>query len=396
MGRLTNYPVVDCDGHIFEPVDLWEKWIEAPYKLVAPKVMKDWRGDQREYVEGRFYPIPYGPGAGLPHGWQGIAKVQQDEVLEGRAPRGYEAAEVGGFEPKARLEVMDSEGIDIGVCYPTRGLYSINVDDPDLAAAICRAYNNWLYETWMKADPNRLIGVAMVPFWQDVDEAIKEMERCKKEFGFYGTYIRPNPRRGLTFASPYFFPFYEAAQEFGMPIGLHEGTGYSAAAGTERFDRFIINHAISHPFEQMLAMIAFILGGVLEKFPRLRVLFLESGASWAAYWLWRMDEHIEKRPDECPDLRMSATDYFRRQCVITTETDEHPVAGAAEYIGEDNIAWSTDFFHWDAKFPSSVEYVVNRKDLTDTFREKLLGANAIRIMGLEKQAQAVMKGNRKK
>jgi uncharacterized protein len=394
MNRKTNYPVVDCDGHIFEPIDLWEKWIDSRYKTAAPRVQRDWRGDQREYVEGRFYPIPYGPGAGLPHGWQGIAKVQQDDVRGGAYPRGYQDAEVAGFEPGARLEVMDKEGIDISLCYPTRGLYCINVEDPGLAAAICRAYNNWLYETWVKADPDRLIGVAMVPFWQDIDASIAEMERCKREFGFYGTCIRPNPPPGLTFASPEFHAFYAAAQDLGMTIGLHEGTGFSAAAGTERFDRFIINHCISHPFEQMIAMVTFILGGVLEKFPRLRVLFLESGASWAAYWLWRIDEHIEKRPDECADLKVSGTEYFQRQCVITTESDEHPVAGTARYIGEDNVAWSTDFFHWDAKYPGALEEMLHREDLNESFRVKLLGGNAIRIMGLEKQAQAVMRRRR--
>lgn len=389
MGWLTNYPVVDCDGHINEPVDLWEKWIESPYKHRAPRIATDWRGHQREYVEGKLLPIPYGPGAGLPHGWNGIARNQHQDIRDKTSLRGYVDADKGAFDPRTRLENMDSEGIDISICYPTRGLYAVNVDEPGLAAAICRAYNNWLAETWVKTDPNRFIGPAMVPFWQDVDAAIKEMERCKQEFGLCGVYIRPNPRNGLRFDSPYFYPFYEAAQDLGMPIGLHEGTGYSAAAGTERFDRFIINHCISHPFEQMLAMISFFLGGVLERFPRLKVLFLESGASWAAYWLWRMDEHIEKRPDECSDLQMSATDYFRRQCVITTESDEDPVAGAIEYIGEDNITWSTDFFHWDAKYPGSVEYVVNRKDLNDRAKEKLLGANAIRIMGIENAAQAV-------
>jgi hypothetical protein len=103
----------------------------------------------------------------------------------------YKDGKPGGFDPHKRIPDMDADGIDAAFLYPSLGLFSGAIHDPNLAAATCRAYNRWLAD-YCKPYPDRLFGVAMLPL-QDVDLAIKEMTFARKELGMRGGFIRPNP-----------------------------------------------------------------------------------------------------------------------------------------------------------------------------------------------------------
>jgi predicted TIM-barrel fold metal-dependent hydrolase len=158
-------------------------------------------------------------------------------------------------------------------------------------------------------------------------------------------------------------------------------------AGIDRYDNFFMTHMISHAFEQMLAALSIIAGGVLERFPRLKVAFLESGCAWLPFWLHRMDEHYEKRAHEVPWLRMKPSDYFRRQCLITCDPDEATIPAVVNYIGEEYVAWASDYPHWDAVFPGALEELrKHMSGLSEGAQQKILAENAKRFLKLDGQA----------
>lgn len=366
---MDTYRVIDADGHILEPPDLFERYIEAPFRSIAPRLVSDNHGYERLLVEGLLHPKPEGKAVGITQGFNYGGRERYTDQLP------------GGFEPHARIKDMDLEGIERAALFPTLGLAFGAVENIPLAAAICRAYNNWLAD-YCGPYPDRLIGIGAVPI-QGVEEAIREMRRVVKELGFKGIFLRPNPHCGRNWENPLYDPFYAEAQALGVPLMFHEGTGnHMPTAGIERYDNFFFTHTISHPFEMMLASLSIICGGVLERFPKLTVVFLEAGCSWMPYWLWRMDEHYEKRPQEVPWLRMKPSEYFQRQCYISCDPDETTMPQGVEALGEDKVIFASDYPHWDAVFPGAVKEIRERAGLSESAKRKILGENAARLYGL--------------
>lgn len=365
--------VIDCDGHLVEPPDLWERYLEGSLKASAPRLVKDRQGGIRILLEGRLYPQAEGKGKGFP----GLPEAWYTVDAKGRVT-GQDI-----ISPQSRLRAMDTDGIDVAVPFPTLGLYTVDARDPALNAAICRAYNDWLFAEYLAADRARLVGVAMITL-RDPREAARELRRAVTELGFKGAFVRPNPVNGRTLDDPAYDALYAEAQDLGVPLMFHEGTdGQLPTAGLDRHDNFFMTHMISHPFEQMLAALAIIAGGVLERFPRLKVAFLESGCSWLPFWLHRMDEHYEKRAHEVPWLRMKPSEYFRRQCMISCDPDEAIIPAVVDYIGEDYVCWASDWPHWDAIFPGAVEELrKHMSGLSAVAQQKILGDNARRFLNL--------------
>jgi uncharacterized protein len=132
----------------------------------------------------------------------------------------------------------------------------------------------------------------------------------------------------------------------------------------------------------MYASLSMIQGGVCERFPALRVAFLEGNCAWVPYWLWRMDEHWEalenitnRRTPKPP------SDYFKRQCFVGMEADETPGKYAIDWGVSDNIVFSTDFPHPDSKFPNAVRTFVDQP-LTEDSKRKILWDNCARLYHL--------------
>jgi predicted TIM-barrel fold metal-dependent hydrolase len=117
--------------------------------------------------------------------------------------------------------------------------------------------------------------------------------------------------------------------------------------------------------EQMAAMASLILGGALERHPRMRVAFLESGTGWLPYWLSRLDGHAEwMAGSECAGLSLTPTEYFARQCVISTDPDDPLVASVCARVGADHVMWASDFPHPDALYPHAVDSFL--KEMAET------------------------------
>ena len=359
--------VIDIDGHVREADDLWERYLEPPFRSRAPTIQRVPNGQLLFLLEGnRHHRKPD----------ESPFQVKPDDspVNEHRDL---------ATDPRERLKDMDRDGIERGMLFPSAGLYLTSVEEEAYAAALCRAYNSWLYD-YCSADRKRLMGVGVIPV-QDVQAAIHETRRVILELGFKAIFVRPNPVKGRTIDDPYYDPLYEAIQELGVPLMFHEGSGaYLPTAGADRFPgQWFFTHTVSHPFEQMLASLSLICKGVLEKFPELQVVFLESGAGWLPYWLWRMDEHHEILPFQVPWLKMKPSDYFRRQCYISCEPEEERLGEVVRAIGAERVLFASDYPHWDAKLSGSPQMIIERNDLDDDAKRKIMGENAARLLRLD-------------
>lgn len=364
----TRPLVVDADGHVLEPAAAWEGLADRH----RPTIRRDGAGYEHVVVgDTEILAVPLGtlatPGARFsdPAGFRSI-----EEALP------------GGSDPEARLADMDSEGIDQAVLFPSVGLYFWALTDAGAAVAVARAYNDWL-ASYCAADPGRLFGAAMVPV-QDPTAAAAEVRRAHDELGFPALFVRPNPCCGRSLSDPAYEPIWEAAEETGTAVGVHEGSSVIVPTlGADRPFNPLVLHAVSHAFEEMLACAQLIAFGVLDRHPGLRVVFLESGGGWAPFWLERLDEQAESFGDFCPQMRLAPSEYFARQCWISFEVDESTLPVLAPVIGEDRVVWGSDYPHHDATFPGAVAALrTTAAPMSEEGRRLLLGANAAALYRL--------------
>jgi len=179
-------------------------------------------------------------------------------------------------------------------------------------------------------------------------------------------------------------PFYAAAADLDMPLGIHGAPGiHLPNLGSHRFDNYLQVHCVSFPFDMMVASTALILGGVFERHPTLRVALLESGVGWVPYFMERMEEHLEKRGRLTPECRHEPKEYIARgQLYVSCEPEEVSVPLAVEALGDHFIMYASDYPHWDSDFPNSTRPLRERRDISDAVRAKIMGENAERFYRL--------------
>lgn len=261
-----------------------------------------------------------------------------------------------GFDAPSYLRAMDAQRIDAAVLFPSMGLFVPYLPELDVnaSAAACRAYNEWIAE-YCATDPRRLAAIGVVPQrWPD--RAAAEVGHAA-ELGLVGVLVRPNHVGAAYLDDPAFDAFYAELADRGLVLGVHEALGVRAPTiGRDRFDGFAARHACSHPLEQMAAATALLLGGVCERHPDLGVAFLESGTGWLPYWLARLDDHHAwLRETECADLPLRPSEYFARQCVISSDPEDTLASFTIGQVGADHVMWASDFPHPDAEFPGALD-----------------------------------------
>jgi predicted TIM-barrel fold metal-dependent hydrolase len=167
---------------------------------------------------------------------------------------------------------------------------------------------------------------------------------------------------------------FERIAALGIAAIIHEGRGGNVDfAGEDRFDTWYATRAVSHPVEAMMGFAGLVTEGVFDRFPALRVGFLESGSGWVPFWLDRMDEHHEHwAPSERPNLAAKPSEYFRRHCAISGETDDRFLDAVAASAGADRVVWASDFPHMECKYPESLALFLARTTLDRAALERVL------------------------
>ncbi len=365
---MRGLHAIDADGHISEDQVDWAQRLPAEFRDRAPTVVPDEHGRRTVLFDGYRYPSPFYEGKGR---W---ATMQ----LEARS----RANPAGMRDPRARLPDMDAEGIDLAVLYGTSFVFHANSTyDWRYAQALCRAWNDWAAE-YCAAAPERLKFAALVPLG-DAMAAAEEAERAIGEHGAVGLSFGPN-HEGRSLDQTYFDPIYEVAQRHDVPICVHANNGsgkFCQPIGVH--ENWLITHALTMPFGLTHALASVVCGGVLERFPTLRVAFLEGGCGWLPFFMDRLDEHVEKLPSLVPWLTKAPSEHIRGGRVYITCEPEEDLAYPISRVGEDMIMYASDYAHWDSEFPDSARKIADRPELSADQKSKILRENALRFYGLQ-------------
>lgn len=334
---LHGYKIIDADSHVIEPPQIWAKYLAPEFKHFAPSPdMKIHGEDIAEKISPQ------------------MREMGNKEMMQAH-PHAY----LHRYDPESHLQAMVQMGVDIAFIYPTYGLWLFAIDTmpAEVVGAFTYAYNTWLYEEFCSYAPDRLKGVGAINLHAP-EQMVSELYRIA-DFGWKSVFVRPNPVKGRLLSDRTYEPFWTACEELGIAVGIHEGThSRLPTTGADRFNTRFALHACSHPMEQMMALLALIEGGVLERHPQLKVGFLESGCGWLPYWLWRMDEEYKNLHWEVKNhVKIPPSEYFRRQCFVSIEPSEPYLAQIIEYIGDDNLIFGSDYPHMDHQ-PDIVKSVV--------------------------------------
>lgn len=354
--------VIDADAHVNEDALGWTGMEELhPGWLSAGRSGGRWVAE----IEGKLYPTQEGPGCGVPI----------DAAISA-------ACTAGAADLDQRLRDMDSEGIDVQVLFGGLSIGASTFADGAFALDFARAYNDWLLDEVCDHAPERLKAVAAVPL-PHMDEAVAELQRAVTK-GAVAVTIPPVLDGERNLDDPVLLPFFEAAVDADIALAVHSAPGMNVplpAAG--RFSNYAQVHCLSFPVDQMVALTALAMGGVLDRFPTLRVGFMESGIGWVPNFLHRVHEHREKLGAMVPGTSDPRTYIERDQIFFSFEAEEPLLEVCVEHYGATSWMYASDYPHWDSDFPGTV---LECREMTaplgiDVGRQ-LLGGNAARFYRL--------------
>jgi predicted TIM-barrel fold metal-dependent hydrolase len=367
----NGFKIFDADAHVNYPPDLWARFLDTEYRdRVGRRPVAGFDHYNPVTVDGRYTQHL----TSILGQFQKAINWTTDDMIAK-----YGDIITAGFTGDRVAEAIAQEGVDVMVIYGPE--YDMWVDgiDPELQAAMARAYNRWGQE--MHETSNGVVVTSGPVPLNDVSRAVDEIQYAYDHLGIRCFWARPDHFNHRNLGSRYYDPIYELLQDLDCAFATHEYMGLNAfTAGSDRFDTFTEWHTVVHPHEAQHALLSMIVHGVYERFPRLRTAYMEAGCGWLPSWLHRIDEHLELAGAvEAPDLTMSATDYFRRNCWISTECDDRFVSDVIRWMGDDHIVYETDFPHPDSKYPHATDHFLALDDtlVPEAAKRKILWDNAI-------------------
>jgi len=351
--------VIDGDGHVLEDNEAIASHLAPEYRKYAHR------------IEALFPPL--------------------DHVHSGRA---VETPPQRAGRPKVATEAwrrfLDDSGIAWTVLYPTNALAYGKMVSPDYAAAICRAYNDWLYTDYTHVDP-RFKGIAIVPM-QDPAAAVVELRRAVTELGFLGAML-PSNGLALPLGNKLYWPVYEEANRLGCCLAVHGGC--HDRFGLDQLSQFVPIHAIGHPTGLMINCASMVYSGVFDRFPKLRVAYLEGGVAWMLLLLERLHDSHEAIFQYLPpgeyglreedDPRKYIKDLIANdRLYLGIETEELTLPFALKVVGNRPFLYSSDFPH-EVTLEScrhDIAELLESTELAEADKTAMLSLNAERFYQL--------------
>jgi predicted TIM-barrel fold metal-dependent hydrolase len=378
---MADEVVIDADAHVNPPPSFWREYLPASYRDRAP-VLEE--GDEVDYIvfEGDRRPFSR---ANSQAGTRPEAQKDTGRVSEAR---------LGGWDPKARLDDMDVDGIDKAVIFGGGPLAS---QDPDLYLVSFHAYNAWLSD-FCSVAPDRLLGIAYIPMF-DVGSAIDEIEWANAHelrgvaIPPYAPGTRPqgvtlnanaailyaDPDGERSYADPEFNPFWERAEALGMPVHVHLGASRSIATGVDGRFRTQMRSKLA----MAEVVVHFVMTGILPDHPGLRLVSVEGGVGWLAFAAEYLDNTWHKhRHSTGTPITVEPSTYMDRQVYATFLEDAAGVL-TRDLKGAQNIMWSSDYPHSETTWPNS-RASIDRSlvGLSASDRRRILSENARRLYQL--------------
>jgi uncharacterized protein len=354
--------IIDGDGHVVEDMNAISSLMPERYK--------------KKYGQRLFDPFPP-----LDH----LHSCNLHDLPPGSF------AQVG---PDGWLEFLQDVGIEATVLYTTRGLAYGKIVSRDWAIDLARAYNDWLARTYLKKSP-RFQGLALIPL-QEPDAAVEELDRAVKELGMCGAML---PSTGFQFnlGHKLYWPIYEEAARLGCCIGVHGGAHENL--GMDDLNPYAPVHALGHPFGLMISFAGIVFNGIFDKFPNVKIGFMEGGVAWLLMCLERFDRSYETHIQHDPrgeflklakDERVS--DYIIRhikagRIFVGCEGSEPDLAHAIRRVGNGPFIYSSDFPHEvNNEFcKHELREVMENEELSVEDKAAVLYKNGQRFYGLARE-----------
>ncbi len=391
MIATTGMRVFDADNHMYETTDAFTRHLPEMYKKAVQYVTVEGRtkiaigGKISEYIPNPTFDVVARPGA-------------QEEYYRVGNPKGLSRRELFGppiksppafREPASRLELMNEQGLDRTLMFPTLAsvLEERMREDPELTHAVIHSFNQWMYETWQFNYQDRIYSTPVITL-PIVDKAIEELEWVL-ERGAKAVLIRPAPVPGLrgprSFALPEFDPFWARVAEADILVALH-----SSDSGYERYTNdWLGSRSEMLPFQpnvfRMLhswrpiedAVASLICHGTLTRFPTLKIAVVENGASWVEPLSKSLKDLYKKMPQ---DFTENPLDALRRNIHISPFWEED-FGHLAELLGRDRVLFGSDFPHPEG-LGNPVTFVDELAHLDDELIGKIMGGNLSRLMNV--------------
>lgn len=395
---MNDLIFVDADGHLLEPPTAFIDYAPEEYKDTIWQVHPDddgveWLTLEDMRMEAAVMALAAAGGF-------------DDETRTKAHSGGLAYADLPAYcwDAGARLVALDADNISQSVLYPTMLLTFQHLRSIEFAEAQCRVYNDWLSDLCGQGK-GRLHGVAVLPHL-DPERAAAEIRRVAGLPHIVGVQVRPNPAvQWRQLNHEVYDPIWQAASEANLPVGFHPlssndlpgavqglrigrlGSSEIPVQDQEDFgsDNIFFSQAIGNPVDMMSAVTFMTAGGVLARFPDLRVAFLEANGGWIVPWLERLDHHYKIYSWDVPWLNEEPSAIFRRQCWISFDVDESTLEFTARspIVGADRIVWASDFPHPDAKYPGTTATLADTvKGLAPTDQQAIAGGNAAALYGL--------------
>ena len=355
---VGNAKVIDCDTHYTEPPDLWTSRAPATMKSKMP-YMKTVNGQSLWFIEGD-----------KPFGMVGTTVVDS----AGNKQRGklsiasFEEMDEASYKVKPRLAVMDRMGIFAQIVYPNAGGFGatkfLSIDDKDLQIACLKIYNDAVAE-WQAESNGRLFPQAFLPFW-DIKETMKEVVRIKEDLHLTGITMTDKPEVfGLPdYGQPIWEPLWELVNELRIPIDFHIGAGLKTFAiedfswGSFGPQRKLASIATLMYMSNAYMVNCFMLSGLFDKYPNLKLVSVESGCGWVPFVIEAAEyQWDEMAPDEAKGLQKRPAQYFKDHIYATFWFEDFGVKHFIEMIGPNNLLFETDFPHPTCLYPESQEHL---------------------------------------
>ncbi len=375
---IDSIPVIDVDTHFTEPPDLWTSRAPARLRDSVPRVVRDAQGrDQWVTGEGRVL----GP--------VGYCVIERDGGKAGGRITldRFDEIHPGASDPAARLALMDEQGVAAQVIYPNvlgfTGSFALNIEDVALRTFCVTAYNDAI-AALQEAGGGRLYPQAVLPIW-DLAAAVRELERCADVLHLSGVVLTDSPEVwGLpTLSDRHWDPLWGAAQDRGLPIDFHIGGGGPMGtvwAGMSEAAE-IATMSVLADVGNIRCIANLIFSGLLDRFPRLDFVSVESGVGWLPFVLELCEYQFDE--NRVSGLGLRPREYFRRQ-IFASYWFESDVAAALGKLGDDNVMFETDFPHPTCLYPGIREHIrATLGGMPESVQRKVLHGTAARLYGIE-------------
>jgi uncharacterized protein len=357
--------IISADSHITEPPDTYTDRIDPKFRDRAPHLVHQEGMGDMFVIPGMRQPIPMGLVAAA-------GKRPEDISLKGTFAEWHR----GGWDPDARLQDQERDGIAGEIIYPTVGMPLCNHEDIDFKKACMDAYNLWIAEYCSK-HPDRLFGVGQTAL-RTPQEGIEDMRRIK-DLGLRGVMLPGHPAQA-DYDSPIYGEFFEAAIDLQLPLSFHILTSKNPSGVRGP----ILNFAVTIIRANQDIMAMFIYGGVFDRHPRLKIVCVEADAGWVPHYMYRMDHYYTRHRHSmrAAALQRLPSEYFKEHIYVTFQ-DDWVAFRMIDMVNPARLMWANDFPHSDSTWPWSQEVLrEHTAHLTEQQKDLILHDNVSHLYGL--------------